>query len=158
MFSSFPLTCRQLRPRTHCVRFYQIVCRDRDHVLVFCNLLQVNPDLRSFVRSIAVQPSLLSSFPLLHIPLHLPEHVRVFRQELSRSCDGSGFAPAILASLISGDSGPTYKAYGLSFATNLQFARPLLAFPSVVYLSFADINIEMAGDEEHLDFDQAMSA
>ena len=38
----------------------------------------------------------------------------------------------------------------LSFATDLQFARLLLAFPDVVHLNCTDVKIEGGGDEEHL--------
>ena len=151
--SSFSLTCRQLRPRTCCVRFDQTECRDEDHVLAFRNLLQDSPDLKCFVRLIAVQPDALSSFPLLHLLPRLPEIV--FRRP-SRSHGGSDSPPVMYQSSLTyfrrfGTHIHSLRLSSLSFATDLQLARLLLAFPNVVDLNCTDIKIEGGGDEEYLD-------
>ncbi len=151
--SSFSLTCHQLRPRSCRVRFAQVEFRSRDHVLAFINMLQDNPDVKLFVRSMVIQPNVLSSFPLLHMLPHLSEIT--FRQQSWLRAHPDCPPPMYQSSLTYfrrfGSHIRSLHLFGLCFVTTLPFARLLLALPNIVHLSCTKVNVEMAGHGEHLD-------
>ena len=54
---SFSRTCRQLRPRSLCVMFFEVILNTWDRVFTFVDFLRVNPRLKPLVRLIVVSPT-----------------------------------------------------------------------------------------------------
>ncbi|KAI1785777.1 hypothetical protein LXA43DRAFT_104173, partial [Ganoderma leucocontextum] len=148
---SLSLTCSQLRPRSRCLMFSRVDLRSRNAVFEFLDFLQDNPILKSFVRSIVVQPDDLAPFPLLHILSNLSEITFTARHPHAKQA-----VPALHQSSLTcfhrfGTHIQTLCISYLLFPTYLPFARILLAFPNVIHLTCTAVEIETAGDRAPLE-------
>ena len=151
---NFSLTCRDLRPRALCLLVADVHFEDRDQIFDFCDFLQANPHLKSFVCSITVKPGDFSPVPLLRILPNLskltfypPPNIRQQDRKAVTVLNRS----TVACCRTLGTNIQALHLYMTYFRTFLDFARLLLMFPNLTDFFCSGIVMEAQGNQTHVD-------
>ncbi len=143
------ITCHALRPRSLCLMVAHPSFQSRDQIFDFCDFLQANAHLKSFVRSISVAANDFAPIPLLKILPNVSEIKLISQQPITDRADPSMADPPVTilnpASLTCcrefGTRIHTLNLFKLSFPTVLAFARLLLSFANLAHLTCTGIEV-----------------
>ena len=136
---SFCLTCRQLRPRSFSLILHRYVfLKGRARVSDFCDFLTENTELRSLIKTLKIRPAEFSPIPLVQMLPHLSTLLFT----------GSTRSPVKLHRALLN----CYHSFGkrihtlslkrLSFQTESDLFRLLLAFPTMTQVTCSEISIK----------------
>ncbi|TBU22973.1 hypothetical protein BD311DRAFT_821311 [Dichomitus squalens] len=135
---SFSLTCKQLRPRSLCLMFANVVFRFEEgaDILAFRDFLDVSPPLRPLVRSIGTNHHAHLAFHLLRLLPNLTQmSITGDSVDSSRRLAWSLSQPVLACYRALGTRIETLHLVRLSFPNLQEFCRMLLAFTSIKTLS-----------------------
>ena len=136
---SCTLICRQLRPRSFSLILHRhVFLQSRDQVSDFCDFLTENTELRSLIKALTIFPDEFTPIPLVNMLPHLSTLLFT----------GSTRSPVKLHRALLN----CYHSFGkrihtlslkrLSFQTESDLFRLLLAFPTMTQVTCSEISIK----------------
>ena len=138
---NFSLTCRDLRPRSLCFLVADVVLHSREHIFDFCDFLRAKPHLKTFVRSISVDPRTFVPVPLLQADV-LPNLSQIEFIDLKGDPLCSLNQSSLTCSRLLSAHIRTLFLYALSFKSDIYFIQILSAFPKIAHLVCQDVFID----------------
>ena len=139
LLRSFSLTCRQLRPRSFSLILHRhVFLKSRDQVFDFCDFLTENTELRLLIEALTISPDEFSPIPLVNMLPHLS--TLLFTGSTPSLVQ---LHPALLNCYHSfGKRIHTLSLQRLSFETESDLFRLLLAFPTIKQITFSKVYVD----------------